>query len=189
MTEKRDLIFEAAVRLFARDGFWKTSTASIAKEAGVANGTLFNCFASKEILIDEIYRGLKSEMYAFLTEGLPAKPAFKQLMQHSWKQIVTWALDHPVRWQLMEQLRMSELVSADMQAAVAEDFQFYHQQMEAAVIGGELMDFPVAFHMEVMIGQVTAQIRFLSQSEDPELDREAFIKKAFDCYWRGFARD
>ena len=38
---KKQALLEAATELFAKDGFWQTTTASIAQEAGVATGTLF----------------------------------------------------------------------------------------------------------------------------------------------------
>jgi AcrR family transcriptional regulator len=44
----RQRILEAARRLFARDGFDATATRDLAGEAGIAAGTLFNYFATKE---------------------------------------------------------------------------------------------------------------------------------------------
>ena len=38
---KKQALLETAIELFAEDGFWQTTTASIAQEAGVATGTLF----------------------------------------------------------------------------------------------------------------------------------------------------
>jgi AcrR family transcriptional regulator len=54
MTEKQKLIFDAALRLFARDGYNSTSTNKIAKEAGVSEGLIFRHFKNKEGLLDFI---------------------------------------------------------------------------------------------------------------------------------------
>jgi len=51
-TKKR--LFEAACRLLANDGYHRTSVAAIAREAGVAKGTFFVHFATKEALITEL---------------------------------------------------------------------------------------------------------------------------------------
>lgn len=48
MTDKRQAILETALRLFVDQGFHGTSTASIAKQAGVATGTLFHHFPTKK---------------------------------------------------------------------------------------------------------------------------------------------
>jgi len=48
--ETRRRIVEAAMRLFAQHGFDRTSTAIIAKEAGVSQGIIFHYFESKRKL-------------------------------------------------------------------------------------------------------------------------------------------
>jgi len=55
---KKDAIIEAATRLFATKGFNETSTAEVAKEAGVAQGTLFYHFKNKEGILLEAYHGI-----------------------------------------------------------------------------------------------------------------------------------
>ena len=44
-------ILDAARRLFARKGYEETTTRDIAREAGIASGTLFNYFPSKEAIV------------------------------------------------------------------------------------------------------------------------------------------
>lgn len=52
--EKRDMILAVALRLFARNGFHVTSISTIAKEAGISKGLLYNYFESKEHLLAEL---------------------------------------------------------------------------------------------------------------------------------------
>ena len=53
---RKQAIIEAATRLFAENGFYRTSTIDIAESAGVAHGTLFYHFKNKEGIIYEIFR-------------------------------------------------------------------------------------------------------------------------------------
>jgi len=46
----RKAILRAALELFAEKGFYRTTTRAIARKAGIAEGTLFNYFESKEDL-------------------------------------------------------------------------------------------------------------------------------------------
>lgn len=48
--ETRDRVLRAALELFVRDGFEKTSTAAIARHAGVAQGTVFTIAPTKDRL-------------------------------------------------------------------------------------------------------------------------------------------
>ena len=52
---KRQALLEAALELFAEHGLTRASTAQIAKRAGVASGTLFFHFNSKEELIHALF--------------------------------------------------------------------------------------------------------------------------------------
>jgi hypothetical protein len=54
MTEKKELILETALRLFADEGFDTTSTSKIAREAGVSEGLIFRHFLNKEGLMDAV---------------------------------------------------------------------------------------------------------------------------------------
>jgi len=57
MSRKEDII-EAATRLFAAKGFNETSTAEVAREAGVAQGTLFYHFKTKEGIMLETFHSM-----------------------------------------------------------------------------------------------------------------------------------
>lgn len=54
--EKRRLILDAASRVFARKGFHASRVGDIAEEAGVAHGLLYHYFASKDDVLDTIFR-------------------------------------------------------------------------------------------------------------------------------------
>src|SRR6476469_11103913 len=54
--EKRRLILDAAVRVFARKGFHTSRVGDIAEEAGVAHGLLYHYFSSKDEVLETIFR-------------------------------------------------------------------------------------------------------------------------------------
>jgi TetR/AcrR family transcriptional regulator, fatty acid metabolism regulator protein len=54
--EKRRVILDAAVRVFARKGYHTSRVGDIAEEAGVAHGLLYHYFTSKEELLETIFR-------------------------------------------------------------------------------------------------------------------------------------
>lgn len=59
---KHDLILAAALRMFAEKGFAATSTAALAREAGVAEGTIFRHFEGKEAIFSEILAALRAKI-------------------------------------------------------------------------------------------------------------------------------
>jgi TetR/AcrR family transcriptional regulator, fatty acid metabolism regulator protein len=54
--EKRQLILDAAVRVFARRGFHTSRVGDIAEEAGVAHGLLYHYFSSKDEVLETVFR-------------------------------------------------------------------------------------------------------------------------------------
>ena len=81
---KRERLLEAARRLFARRGYAATTTAQLARAAGVAEGTVFHHFASKQALLEAVAsdygRGLAERMFA----GVPAgarEPAAEAMLR------------------------------------------------------------------------------------------------------------
>lgn len=64
--DKRRVILDAALKTFVRRGYSETRVSEIASEAGVAEGTLYNYFPSKEDLLlalfDEKWSGIIDEI-------------------------------------------------------------------------------------------------------------------------------
>ena len=54
-TDKRRLILDSAVRVFARQGFHTCRVSDIADEAGVAYGLVYHYFSSKEEILDTMF--------------------------------------------------------------------------------------------------------------------------------------
>ncbi len=69
---KKEVILETAARLFAKNGYARTSTVVLAQEAGVAEGTIFRHFKSKEdlfiALIERLRKKLLQDVYSYLDE-------------------------------------------------------------------------------------------------------------------------
>jgi AcrR family transcriptional regulator len=56
MTDRRQELLDAAVRVFARKGFRAARVGDIAEEAGVAHGLLYHYFRSKDEVLETIFR-------------------------------------------------------------------------------------------------------------------------------------
>lgn len=64
--DKREAILGAATRVFARNGYFNSKVADIARDAGVADGTVYLYFKSKEEILHSIFdRGMEEA----ITEG------------------------------------------------------------------------------------------------------------------------
>ena len=75
--DKRRQILDAAVRVFARQGFHSTRVSDIADEAGVAYGLVYHYFDSKEQVLNELFSERWSLLLAAIdeTEGATGAPS------------------------------------------------------------------------------------------------------------------
>jgi AcrR family transcriptional regulator len=86
----RDAIVDAAERVFARAGFAEAKVADIAREAGIAAGTLYNYFEGKEDIFQSICahrsRQALDEMRALVGDGGDPLDMLRRMIE--------WALAH-----------------------------------------------------------------------------------------------
>ncbi|HEY0384712.1 MAG TPA: TetR/AcrR family transcriptional regulator, partial [Pyrinomonadaceae bacterium] len=64
VADKREAILRAAIRVFATNGYFNSKVADIAREAGVADGTVYLYFKSKEEILHSIFDRTMEEAIA-----------------------------------------------------------------------------------------------------------------------------
>lgn len=66
VTDKREAILRAAIKVFARKGYFNSKVSDIAGEAGIADGTVYLYFKSKDEVLHSIF---DRAMAQFISEG------------------------------------------------------------------------------------------------------------------------
>ncbi len=80
-SDKRRLILDAAVRVFARRGFHACRVSDIADEAGVAYGLVYHYFASKDEVLDTLFLERWEVMLALIRQVDGEQPAVREKLQ------------------------------------------------------------------------------------------------------------
>jgi AcrR family transcriptional regulator len=75
----RERLVRAALDLFTTQGYHASTTPQVAHRAGVAEGTIYRHFTSKEQLLNEIYRGAV-RMFTQVVEQTPARTSCRDRM-------------------------------------------------------------------------------------------------------------
>ena len=109
MTEKKEKILEAALELFAQEGFKSTSTSKVAKKAGVSEGLIFRHFENKEGLLAAIIQeGEERAKLLFADIVLETDPKqvirktfeIPQMMRRKKEDADFWKLQYKIKWEL-----------------------------------------------------------------------------------------
>ena len=108
--DKRDRILAAASRLIVKNGL-HCSMAAIAEEAGVATGSLYNYFASKEALVLGVYGRMADQMSARLSVPPdPAKTPAERMQAYITDYVdVSW--EDPERARLFDYLENNPMIT------------------------------------------------------------------------------
>lgn len=80
-SDKRARILNSAVRVFAENGFYATRVSDVAKAAGVADGTIYLYFDSKEELLVSLFEDRVEKLLSFMNEELPKHPDAKEKLR------------------------------------------------------------------------------------------------------------
>lgn len=187
MSNKQTQLIEAAIDLFAKEGFWNTPTSSIAKHAKVATGTLFNYFESKDALIDAVYLQLKHEWSSSIMENIPEKDGFKAVAEHFWFQFISWSLQNPVRYMLMMQLKLSNLVSAEAQRRQDEELAFGYILIKNGIADGVIKPMDPKYYTLIFMAHMEAAVKYAMENQLRDMPLTKHIATGFEIFWDGVA--
>ena len=108
--EKRELILDTALEVFATHGFHGTSISMIAKHAGIAKGLLYNYFKSKEDLLRAIIdEGLKDALGTYtplLENKISEDDLTPELFQEVFRKFFTAMKENVNFWRLYYAIAM-----------------------------------------------------------------------------------
>jgi AcrR family transcriptional regulator len=118
--DKRRLLLDAAVRVFARKGYHAARVGDIAEEAGVAYGLLYHYFSSKEEVLRNVFRETWRALIATIEnvergEDTPREQLRKvaEILLRSWKR------DPDLVRVLVLEVTRSQLLAGEMDEIVA----------------------------------------------------------------------
>ena len=98
----RRAILQAALDLFAEKGFYRTTTKAISKKAGIAEGTLFNYFETKEDLALYFFEESLTEMIEWYQSNRGMKREYCETDQSRGDAVCRHCLLLPRRCSLVE---------------------------------------------------------------------------------------
>lgn len=100
--DKRELILAAALDLFAEHGFAGSAVPLVAEAAGVATGTIYRYFPSKEALVNALYQQWKGEIKRRLLDDARPAGTPREEFHRWWAAMSDFVHDNPVAFAFLE---------------------------------------------------------------------------------------
>ena len=181
--DKRTAILEAATEVVAMLGV-SAPTAKIAKEAGVAEGTLFTYFANKDELLNRLYLELKMDLCGAMMTGYPASKSLIVRNRHVWDRFIGWGSAHPLKRRAMRQLAVSDRITEESKKLVGDSFGEFDDMMRECAAGGAMKRQPPSFVSAIMGAIADTTMDFIAR-EPAQAKR--YTKAGFEAFWKAIA--
>jgi AcrR family transcriptional regulator len=182
--DKRNAILDAAAEVVAQLGVG-APTAKIAKDAGVAEGTLFTYFATKDELLNQLYLVLKSDLRDAIMRGYPAGKSLVDRGRHIWNGFVGWGSAFPNKRKAMVQLAVSDRITEKNKKLGSEAFGEINEMLRESLAGGALKDQPPAFAGAIMSAIADTTMDFIAREPG---QAKQYTKAGFDAFWKAITK-
>jgi AcrR family transcriptional regulator len=172
--EKRSALLKAAADAIATEGIG-VSTSRIAQAAGMAAGSLFLYFPTKDELLNRLYFSIKQEIAESMFAEYRSEASAAERMRGVWMAYLRWGVANAAKRQAMAQLSVSHRIASDVREASMEHLREIERLLKECLGPGNSNT--VAFAMAIMTALSEVTINFMT------LDR----KKASKYAEMGFA--
>jgi AcrR family transcriptional regulator len=178
--DKRKAILEAALRIFAERGIANSPTSAISSEAGVAEGSLFTYFKTKDELMGELYLELRMEFSRYLTD-FPHGEDPRTRLKYIWNKYLELGKLRPDQLKVLAQLRASGKLFKENEKPNFAFLEILLATHEAAN-GNELSKLPPEYLVLLMRAHAEMTIDYIAvHPESTEVCREL----GFKMLWTG----
>lgn len=174
--DKRQVILQVMLRLITEQGIHATPMAQIAKEAGVAAGTIYHYFPSKEQLLNELYLDVKREFGEVLRKQLLTDLPFKEKFWQLWQALYLYYVENPLAFGFSAQLVHSPLIAAGVKEQGKIFYQPVFDFFTSGIQQGILKPMDVVLMGELVYGNVAVTVQLQLSGEitiTPDLMEQA----------------
>ena len=184
--DKRNAILDAATRVFAERGLTAAPTSEISKQAGVAEGTLFTYFKTKDDLINALYREIKLELADAMMSDFPRKKNVGTRLRHVWDRYVNWGIANPKQRKVLAQLTVSEALTKESRDAGGAPFVEFQIMIRDAIDGRVFRhDLPAELISQSLAALVEATVD-LTVSNPSKANK--YRDTGFEMFWHGITK-
>jgi len=157
--ERRDVILDAALGLFVAQGFHGTAVPEVAKKAGIAIGTLYHYFPSKEALVNALYRKAKEHIGRSVMTAFPPAAPVREQFRAIWLAMLDFALAEPDTFAFLELHNHRSYLDAESLAMEHRLKDFGAMVVARAQTLGEVKAGPTTLLMELAFGAFIGMMR------------------------------
>ena len=182
--DKRNAILAAATEVFAERGL-AAATSAISQAAGVAEGTLFTYFNTKDELINALYCAIKLELADAMMSDFPRRASLRTRLQHVWDGYARWGIANPSQHKVLQQIVVWSGLTEESKCAGVAPFREIEKMAQDAVAQHLFLDRPLEFIAATLSAMADTTIEFMRRTPK---QAEMYRNAGFEMLWAAIAR-
>jgi TetR/AcrR family fatty acid metabolism transcriptional regulator len=189
-SDRKPQIIEAAIKVFAEKGFYNSKVADVAREAGIADGTIYNYFKNKDDLLISLFEMKVEELLQRFKSSLaPVKSASEKLKKFIQLYFQLIEEDQNLAEVLQVELRQSSKFIKDYHPQ--KFFDFLNIIGDIIKEGQQSGEFDPSFHIHTIklaiFGSLDELARQWILSSEHKYDLKETAIKVADMYIKGMS--
>ena len=181
--DKRELLLEAATKLFVERGLHGTPTSAISKEAGVSAGILFHYFKTKDDLIDELYISIKKEYTSSILNEIDRIKSDLGKLRLIWSNSWNWAMDNVLKFKFLLQVDNTSCAErVKNHPEIIAKYELFNNLIQEYVDKELVKNIDSYFLMGSMFGLITSMVTYLALFPEKRND-QVFIEQAWELFY------
>jgi AcrR family transcriptional regulator len=156
---KREAILDAALELFVERGFHGTAVPAVAEKARVGAGTIYRYFASKEALVNELFRMHKQAIAKHILDGFPFDTPAREQFRVFFTRLAEYANKHRHAFAFLEFHSHADYLDDESRAVEQQLIDFGLAMINTTQEKKELKDLPPMVLISIVFGALIGIVR------------------------------
>lgn len=180
---KIEKIYASTLQLVAEFGIHNTPMSSIARHSGVAIGTIYHYFKSKDELLNSLYLALKEDLINGIMHDVKNAGSYKQKFLRLWQNYYDYLVKHPPILLFIEQSINTPIITGETRKSAEKISSPLIEFFQSGIDTGSLKVHDIPTIMALVHGSVVsiARMRISGQMKIKPADKLAIAGYS----WKG----
>lgn len=180
---KKDAILKSVLELIRENGFHGVPMSQVARNAGVAAGTIYHYFTCKNEIISELCCQIKGEMATAMFNPIHADKPFRERFFIGWIGLCRYFIENPSALNFIEQFNSSPYAKAESITPKSSFGNQFNAFFQLGMDGGFVKPMEYTLIASIVFGCIITSAKFHLSGRHDYTDTE--LAKIASIIWDG----
>ena len=184
---KKQLIYDAVLKISNEGGLSSTPMSKIAKEAGVAAGTIYRYFENKDCLLLDLYMDINKDLIQIININYNEASPSKANIEKVWKSILNFYLENPLWIKFIQEYRASYNLSKEVIDSSSNIYSLMKKIFDKALEEGAIKKLSCLSLSSFIMGPIN-ELFYYNTTGIAEVNQN-IINESFEILWSAIGAD